>query len=610
MQAKRARRIVSGWGGAALALLLAFSPADAAAADGAWAERVQVLYQAETRSVVRAKLRVWDFHPGLNLDFTWEPAAGETAALGPDGTVNGEGRLVWRVRGSASYDPQTVFSSYSGRLADGRPNGWGRLALRSGEIFEGTFRDGLLDGEGTHVDEAGNRYDGVLRDGVPEGRGRLMLTTGEVYSGPFRDGLREGSGETLLPGGTRYTSQWAQGVERAGARPDALADAGVGGLLKADSTGGSAGRVELSVALDGRMNQQSVENNGMSYAQTVRDEDIAIYPQDQDMNAAWNGTGEVTTSAYAFDRFEWDSEPAFVEVGVKTTDGKRVRLDDIKLDVATSQAYRKPMLSLIQHKGCVGFRPTFSIVNHGWGDPRNTVLSVQFTGETPDGPASRAFSVPVADFSKGIDVSIDGALREAGVDTAKLAAKRYPCRSKEGIDVCRAQMFNDVGFGEVADYVWSGGISGEEYSTTATGRIDYDWSDDAGQTYHASEKFRVDIALATIEISKELAECGDGFGGSPEARRYQDVHLEPGRDNYSIDLPIRGNRNVSSFQARLKVFAPMSSFHQFRVAARFADGSVRESKPVTLYFYRPRPSDFVPATAPASCYLSEVVGGC
>ncbi|MEP6567121.1 MAG: hypothetical protein ABJB10_18465, partial [Mesorhizobium sp.] len=42
---------------------------------GAWAERVQILYQSETRSVLRRTVRVWDFHPEMDLDFVWEPAA-------------------------------------------------------------------------------------------------------------------------------------------------------------------------------------------------------------------------------------------------------------------------------------------------------------------------------------------------------------------------------------------------------------------------------------------------------------------------------------------------------------------------------------------------------
>lgn len=606
----RAGHILSG-GAAALALFLCFAAPDARAdgTAGAWGERAQVLYDAGTRSVVRRKLRVWDFHPEQNLDFTWEPAASARTAIAPDGTVSGEGKLVWRVRGSASYDPATVFSTYSGSLANGRPEGRGRLTLRSGESFEGGWRAGLLEGRGIHVDASGNRYEGLFHAGLPEGRGRLMLATGEIYSGSFRAGARDGEGETLLPGGTRYVSRWSAGIEEPGRRPSVLADAGLGGLLKADSTGGDAGRAEISVAVDARMNQQASDNGAMVYEQIVGDDAIAVFAAAEELRGAWNGTGQVTANTGPLlDHYEWETEAAFLEVGVRTTDGRKAKLGALSLDVVQSQVYRKPMLALLQHNGCVGFRPSFSIVNRGWGDPRNVAVSLKFTGRQEGGAESRAFAVPVGDFADGADVMVDGALREAGVNTEKLAAKRYNCQSRESMGVCQAQLFNDVGFGEIADYVWSDEFETEHFYTTATGAIDYDWSDDAGQTYHASEPFRVDIALATIETPVELAECGDGYGGAPEARRYQTVNLEPGRNGYSVDMPIRGNRNIASYTARLKMFAPMSSFHQFHITASFADGSVRESKPVSFYFFRPKPSSFETKTKPASCYLKDVQG--
>jgi len=133
-------RAVFGVAAASMLGAMMLSPAFADPAPvGAWAERVQILYQADTRSVLRRTVRVWDFHPEKNLDFVWEPAAGRSPdkTIAEDGTVNGKGRLVWRVRGSASYDPKTVYSSYFGDVRNGRPDGQGRLELRSGEIFDG-----------------------------------------------------------------------------------------------------------------------------------------------------------------------------------------------------------------------------------------------------------------------------------------------------------------------------------------------------------------------------------------------------------------------------------------------------------------------------------------
>ena len=269
-------------------------------------------------------------------------------------------------------------------MLNGRPHGQGRLEERSGEILEGTFRDGILDGNGSRIAADGSRYEGAFRAGIPFGEGRLTLRTGEIYVGGFASGKRHGHGRTTLPGGTSYESEWAMGVEL-GSRRNMVADATLGGLLKAQSGGGDAGKVEIGIQIDQRMTQES----DMRYTQFVGEEAIELYPEDEDMNKAWRGDGEVSTNEYYVTGIDWENVPAFVAVDLHTADKSRVKLDGLELKVKDSIAYRKPMLTLANHIGCVGFRPSFSLKNHGWGDPRNVQLSVQFTGETPDEAARR-----------------------------------------------------------------------------------------------------------------------------------------------------------------------------------------------------------------------------
>ena len=73
---------------------------------------------------------------------------------------------------------------------------------------------------------------------------------------------------------------------------------------------------------------------------------------------------------------------------------------------------------------------------------------------------------------------------------------------------------------------------------------------------------------------------------------------------------MRGNKNLASYTARLKMSSEMSSLHQFQAVAKFADGSERRSKTVSLFYYRPKPSDFVSAAKPAACYLKPDAEGC
>ena len=382
-----------------------------------------------------------------------------------------------------------------------------------------------------------------------------------------------------------------------------MADALSGGLVKTQSGGGAADKVEIGVQVDERMTQQS----DMQYQHLVREEDIAIYPVAEDMNAAWNGTGEITTYSGGYTGIDWENAPAFVDVDFATTDGSRVKFDRLELQVQSSDAYRKPMLSLEGHMGCVGFRPSFSFKNNGWGDVRDASITVQFTGENPDGAnASRSFTKPIDNFANGADVYVDDLLAQAGVDTQKLASERFSCQSMDSIGVCRSQVFNSVGFGEIADFVWGDA----KLMTAVKGSLSYSWADDLGNSYQVTEPFRADISLAVIEVPNELAECGDGFGGSPEALRYQDVKLPINRHDYVVEMPLRGNKNISSYTARLKMSSEMSSFHQFQAVAKFADGSERRSKTVSLFYYRPKPSDFVSSATPAACYLPPDSQGC
>jgi hypothetical protein len=380
----------------------------------------------------------------------------------------------------------------------------------------------------------------------------------------------------------------------------------VGGLLKAHSGGGAADKVEIGIAVDQRMTQQA----DMQYQHLVRDEDIAIYPVSDEYNDAWNGTGQIRTGN-VYDGMDWEQAAAFAEVDLKTTDQSRVKLDSLEMKVASSEAYRKPMLSISEHYGCVGFRPDFSIVNNGWGDVKDMKMSIQFTRtdeeDNETGEPSRMFTKDIGNFGDGVDVSIKNVLAEAGVDTTTLETERFTCPSRDALDVCRAQVANKVKFGDVADYI-SGSV--EKMSVTGIGKLDYSWADDQGDVSQQSEPFRVVVSLVSIEVPESLAECGDGGGASPEALRYQNIEFPIGKTDYSIPMPVRGNKNLSAYTARLKMWSSMSSIHRFSIAAHFADGSTRESKPATFFYFRPKQSLFETRTKPAVCYLPADLEGC
>lgn len=585
---------------AAFAGMLAATPALAGEA-GNWSQRVQVIYDAQTGSLARATLRAWDFEPSANLEFVFEPA--QDSGFDPaarDGAITGSGKLVWRVRGSASYDRRTIHSTYIGALVDGRPHGQGRLERRTGEVLQGEWRAGRLHGKGVRTEPGGVRTEANFVAGRAQGNGRQTTPDGAIYEGGFRDGLRHGEAKMRLPGGTVYASRWRDGIEISATPPDAMADAMVGGLLRAQAGGGDAGKVELSVFVDQRITQQA----DMRYTQGVYDDFIEIHPENQAMIDAWIGQAKISPDSYdsVFGFIDWEDAPSYLQVTLKTTDNSRVRVEAFELQVEDSQVYRKPFLSVFEHRGCVGFRPGFSLVNNGWGPAQDGRLSLQFHDSDNPERASRSFEVAIDDVDEGIDVSLLSVLDQAGVDTVAAQRARFTCASAEQLPQCRQRMLDTLDFGEIEPL-----LSGEHaIGVGFRGEFTYSWADDRGNSYEMTEPVEGRLQLAAIETEVMVAEHGAGWGDPPAALRYQEVRLPADDQDYIVELMLRGNRNVSDLTARLKLSAGHNSIHRFRAVARFADGSMRQSKPVHYYHVSPRGQTFYPQQ-PEGCHLDDAI---
>lgn len=580
----------------------AFAP-NAVLADAPFAaERVQMFFDPVSGEAVRHSVRVIDLEPALKRDFLWTPDKAGVSGLRPDGLVEGRGTLTWRAGGAADYDSSAVLSTYIGEMRGGLPEGRGALRLRTGERFEGDFVAGKLHGRGMRAFVNGDRYEGEFRDGVAHGLGRLASASGAIHQGEFRNGAPHGKGRYIAADGSAHDSEWTAGRESGPRTNVKLAAGNVGGLVRAqEASGGDAAKMDIGFAIDARLNEEA----GMQYQHLARDDDIAIYPVEQEINDSWAGTREVVDGTWPFDMVDWVDAPAFVEMGLASKDGGKVKIDSLDLQVTTSEAVLKPFLALEAHRGCVGFRPTFNFVNFGWGEARDAKLTIAFANE--DGSTkTREYTSALGTFDEGIDASLRDVLKEAGVDVEALETTRFPCPSADDLPACKQDAMNKVGFGEVAQTVF-----GEDrLTTTAMGKIDYSWVDSNGQTWPQSEPFKVDINLARIEYPAELAECGDGFPGSPEALRYIDVDLPLGKKDYTVAIPVRGNKTIKDYTARLKMHAERTSYHSLRGVAKFADGSVLQSKPVSFYFFRPRETKFTSQATPAACYLSPDDDSC
>ncbi len=547
--------------------------------------------RAERRSV-----GAFDPQPELGRDFAWAPEKPGEPADG-EGLATGNGRLTWRIGGSADYDRAAVHSTYEGEMARGRPNGQGRLTVRDGSMMEGHWADGRLEGEGESVDAAGNRYQGAFHEGLPEGQGRLYLANGNIYEGAFKLGKRDGEGTMRLAGGGAYKGRWT-GDRFTGIVPANLPDALAGGLTEAASKGGDASRVEFGVDIDRRVSQQ---DSGFRFTSEPAENGVVIRPSVPTIWERWNGKYPISIEPGGGIYSGWDFYDTHVWLTgeITSTDGKPFTISDIVVDVKSSSVFRKPLFVIDNPFGCVGFRPDLTFLNDGLGKAFNAKFTFAFTSKNGRS-RSRTFSTELGTIGNGVEIDLSEFLQASGVDTAWLTQTRYVCNGDKGCEVDPAAR---VRLGELASLAFradnslnidlgpAGMPTTDHVIVRVDGRIDYEWKGDGGSTFKASEPVETYVPLGVTGNVEQIAECG-AFGGPPEAPMFERVELRDRGKDYTITLPVRGKKTLTKYRVFFDLTASRHSVHDVIVRARFADGSVRSAKPLYVKYYRvPEKSD-------------------
>ena len=72
-------------------------------------------------------------------------------------------------------------------------SGWGRQSRCNGEIYEGRFENGLLNGKGIFLDKKSNKYVGEFKNMKKWGKGKL-ISDKIIYEGDFINNKKEGKG--------------------------------------------------------------------------------------------------------------------------------------------------------------------------------------------------------------------------------------------------------------------------------------------------------------------------------------------------------------------------------------------------------------------------------
>jgi len=190
---------------------------------GQWKTKVQLVFDSKSQKIARRRYEYFDPVPSRDLDVVWYPKEESADRPGP---ITGVGRMVWRQRDRAAWDPAGIVSVFTGKMRNGRADGAGEVVTNDGLVYEGAWQNGRASGSGRLKLPSGEEYLGSFRNGMADGKGREFEITGEVFEGRFRAGLRDGEGKTRLPSGFSYDSSWVRGVETASSRRVRLAQVG------------------------------------------------------------------------------------------------------------------------------------------------------------------------------------------------------------------------------------------------------------------------------------------------------------------------------------------------------------------------------------------------
>ena len=130
-------------------------------------------------------------------------------------------------------------------------NGFGIYINPDGGVYQGIYKNDLIDKYGVFIDEKGNYYKGNLKNGKEEGEGELFIKNKFKYNGGFSNDIQNGFGkEENLIDGSIYEGNFVNGSKT-----------GKGKLTFKDGKFDGNGKINY---VDGRVYEGEFKNNMMN----------------------------------------------------------------------------------------------------------------------------------------------------------------------------------------------------------------------------------------------------------------------------------------------------------------------------------------------------------
>jgi hypothetical protein len=538
---------------------------------GVWRTRTQQIFDPIKKELTRRQYIVWDPEPSRDLDFVWVP---DSFSDDTEGLVSGRGTLIWRLKGKPAYDPSSIVAKFRGTMKGGRADGRGIYSDRSGLVYDGEWKDGVMEGYGSLRLPNADEYLGRFRDGKANGIGHYIDVRGEIYDGTFVDGLRDGRGVTQLPNGQTYPSTWIAGQESEGSRAVRISQVG------APQVPDGSQKLTIAVELS--------EPDAGTYESSSTGATLWIRPN-ANLFDAWKGDDDIW-SKYVLS-VPLDPQGLPISIMIQSLSARPTQIEGIYLDVQSSAADLQPAIMALNVKtdNCnhMLYGTSFELENFGWSPARNAKFRFAFSsaaGDAVDRPPTLTNIKSIGQIDKTATVDFEHELRAAGVNLAYFASRTndlLECKSGES-KTCIGQMKSSGLFGSLAQYIDDDNES--EVGVGVTGTLEYTWIDETGAERERASKIGAVLTLGRLE---NMGGCAEEAG--PETPLPQPLDFALGRSDYRLTVISTPRALPAGRTSNVKVFlrAGKSSLHEFRIVAKMADGSEIKSRPVRLLYYVP-----------------------
>jgi len=97
---------------------------------------------------------------------------------------------------------------FEGNYKNGLIDGFGKYTWVSGSVYEGNYKNDAQNGFGKYTWVSGNVYEGNYKNNAQNGYGKMTWSNGDIYEGNYKNGLKDGFGKYTWVAGHIYEGNW------------------------------------------------------------------------------------------------------------------------------------------------------------------------------------------------------------------------------------------------------------------------------------------------------------------------------------------------------------------------------------------------------------------